>query len=326
MSVDAAPLTEDEFAGLMAPFSIKNSFVVAVSGGVDSLALCFLAHRFATKHHLSMTALTVDHGLRSNSGEEALWVHQMLTAKGINHEIVTWTHESLPVTKIQESARNARYALLGNWCSEQGVDTLLTAHHQGDLVETFFMRLGHRSGLKGLASIRSFRKMPFGELLRPLLSIPKTRLFATLQHADWQWCEDPSNANDRFERVRMRTALESFYAETDFTPNAIAASIQKLQAVDDFLNESVDAFFKTQQINRFELKAFKAQHPLLQRRILTHIITQMSTATYVSPDAVIHQASEQLMLSRFKGVTMAGLHFRRSLGGMVDVLHEKRAG
>jgi tRNA(Ile)-lysidine synthase len=166
--------------------------------------------------------------------------------------------------------------------------------------------------------------MSFGVLLRPLLSISKKRLVATLIHANWQWCNDPSNANVLFERVRVRKSLELFYSETNLTPDAITASIQKLQTIDDFLDESVDLFFKQHTFNHFPLSVFRAQHRVLQRRILVCIIKQLSSASYVPPDNAIHQACEQLMLPDFKGTTLAGLYFRRSRGGIVDVTYERR--
>ncbi|MDP4725093.1 MAG: tRNA lysidine(34) synthetase TilS [Alphaproteobacteria bacterium] len=317
-------ITDIEFEGLMAPFLLKTSFAVAVSGGADSLALALLAKRYADTYGLQMTAITVDHGLRSNSADEAQWVHDLLTTKGVSHETCMWGHDAIPQTKIQERARNARYDLLGRWCQENNVSTLLTAHHQDDQIETFFMRLAHQSGLKGLSSMKAVRTMPFGKLVRPLLSISKTRLIETLEAFECEWCDDPSNANDTFERVRLRKALEGLYKQGLLAPDTIATSIKKLQTIDDFLDESVAMFFSTYALGRFSLKAFQAQHVVLQKRILVHVIRQLSLASYAPPDAAIDQVCQQLMKPGFKGATIAGLYFRRSAGSMVEVKQEVR--
>ncbi len=308
----------------MAPFLLKTPFAVAVSGGADSLALALLTKHYADSNDLQMTTLTVDHGLRSNSTDEAQWVHDLLTEKGIRHETLVWNHDSVPHTKIQERARVARYDLLGQWCLANGVGALLTAHHQDDQIETFFMRLAHRSGLKGLSSMSAVRMMPFGKLVRPLLSVPKERLIATLKAFRCEWCDDPSNTNDAFERVRLRKALSNLYEQELLAPDAVAASIKKLQDVDEFLDESVATFFSAYALDRFSLKAFQAQHVVLQKRILGHVIRQLSLASYMPPDAAIDQVCQQLMQADFKGATVGGLYFRRAAGGMVEVKKEVR--
>ena len=308
----------------MAPFSLDAPFAVAVSGGPDSLALALLAKRYADNHSLQMTALTVDHGLRSNSADEAQWVHDLLMARGISHETLVWNHDIVPQTKIQEQARAARYDLLEQWCQVNAVNTVLTAHHQDDQIETFFMRLAHRSGLKGLSSMRVIRAMPFGRLVRPLLNVPKRCLLATLNAFKCDWCDDPSNSNDAFERVRLRKALTSLYEYEILTPDAVACSIQKLQTIDDFLDESVAAFFATHVLERFPVRAFHAQHAVLQRRIVSYVIKQLSSASYMPPDAAIDQVCHQIMHADFKGATIGGLYFRRAAGGMVEVKLEVR--
>lgn len=307
----------------MAPFLLNSPFAVAVSGGADSLALALLAKRYADNHGLHMTALTVDHGLRSNSAQEAQWVHDVLAANGILHETLVWSHDSALHTKIQEQARNARYGLLGKWCQKNGVGSLLTAHHQDDQIETFFMRLAHRSGLKGLASMRAVRAMPFGTLVRPLLSVSKDRLIATLKAFSCEWCEDPSNENDMFERVRLRKALSTLYKQEVLTSDAVAASIKKLQEVDDFLDECIASFFKEHALNRFPLHAFQLQHSIVQKRLVSHLMKRHMVG-YLPPDVAIDQLCRQLMQPDFKGATLGGLYLRRSAGSMVEVKIEMR--
>lgn len=316
-------LTEIEFEGLMAPFLLKGSFAVAVSGGADSFALALLAKHYADRHGLQMTALTVDHRLRENAASEARWVHDLLTTKNIKHEILVWNHDLIPTSKIQESARAARYALLGKWCQENKVEALLTAHHQDDQIETFFMRLAHRSGLKGLSSIRFVRLMPFGRLIRPLLDVSKARLIDTLRAFDCAWCEDPSNANDKFERVRFRKALSKLYEQEILSSEAVASSIQKLQEVDDFLDQTTNDFLKEYAFSCFPLHAFQMQHSVLQKRIISALLKAHMTH-YMPPDASIDQLRLSLMQSDFKGATLGGLYFRRASGGMVVVRQEAR--
>ena len=318
------PITDHEFGGLMAPFSLGAPFAVAVSGGVDSLALTLLAHRYALRHGIMMTALTVDHQLRVDSTVEANAVHALLVEQGINHTILTWQHDGMPTTKIQEEARYHRYRLLWDWCQTNNVQTLLTAHHQGDLIETFFMRLAHRSGLKGLSSIRGQTQTPRGLLIRPLLSITKTRLIETMKSFGIAWHEDPSNENCKFERIRLRHALTQLEATGVLTADAVAASIQKLQVIDDFLDESVTAFFNVHSFSLFPLIAFQAQHLVLRRRILVRLLKEFSPKSYGAPDDLIDRVAAHMMQPTFKGATLGGLYLKRSMGGMVCVQKENR--
>ncbi|MDP3371612.1 MAG: tRNA lysidine(34) synthetase TilS [Candidatus Paracaedibacteraceae bacterium] len=318
-------ITDIEFEELMAPFFIKDHFAVAVSGGVDSIALGYLANRYAIKNDLQMTALTVDHGLRLESVEEAEWVHSLMAQNNIVHEVLLWKHAGeLPQTKIQESARIARYDLLSTWCKANAVQFLLTAHHLDDQVETFFIRLAHRSGLKGLSSMRQTRETPFGSLLRPLLPISKARLVATLQHYNVEWRDDPSNAKDQFERVRFRKALSQMYDQGLLDPSNITESIRKLQNIDDFFDESVRFFLNTYDLQNFPLKAFQQQHPLLQCRILSFIVKKLSLKRYMPPDATFERARQKMMNSNFKGLTLGGLYFRRAAGSTIQVSYEMR--
>src|SRR5207248_5640066 len=87
---------------------------VAVSGGADSLALAILADRWARERGGAICALTVDHRLRPESGDEIRRLRAWLSARGIRHEVLVWTGEK-PRTGIQEAARLARYRLLGGW-------------------------------------------------------------------------------------------------------------------------------------------------------------------------------------------------------------------
>ena len=308
----------------MAPFFIEKSFCVAVSGGADSMALALLAQRFAVKYNLSMTALTVDHGLRKNSADEALWVNTVLTFYGIKHQTLVWNHDVVPDTKIQEKARIARYDLLVNWCQDNNVDTLLTAHHQGDVIETFFIRLAHQSGLKGLSSIKATLTMPFGVLLRPFLTIPKERLVKTLEQLGCKWIEDPSNDNDAYERIRFRKMLTQLYGQNILSPDALGTSINKLKEIDAYLDAHAMAFFRENTVNCFSLAAFQQQHRVMQQRILAHVIRERGMPGYPPSDLLIARTCDALMKNDFKGVTLSGLYFRRSAGGLVRVSQEKR--
>ena len=134
----AAPIDARDFAALMAACGLQAAdgpVAVAVSGGADSMALTVLAAGWG-----QAVALTVDHGLRPGSADEACQVAGWLQARGIDHHTLTWRGDK-PASGVQAAARQARYGALEGWCRDHGVGTLLLAHHREDQAETFLLRL-----------------------------------------------------------------------------------------------------------------------------------------------------------------------------------------
>jgi tRNA(Ile)-lysidine synthase len=200
------PLSASEFTTLMvpfAPFEARPAVAVAVSGGRDSTALAVLAHEWAGVRQGRVLALIVDHGLRTEAAEEARVTRARLAALGIDAEILPWSG-SKPATRVQQMAREARYRLMFDACRRHGILHLLVAHHADDQAETVAMRALHASGPDGLAGMAALVEHRDARLLRPLLSVPRARLTATLQARGIGWIDDPSNEDRRFERVRVR--------------------------------------------------------------------------------------------------------------------------
>jgi tRNA(Ile)-lysidine synthase len=140
--VNPAPLTFREFAAGLAAiggFEKRPLVAVAVSGGPDSMALVLLADRWARMQGGRAWGLTVDHGLRRDSADEARTVACWLGARAIPHEILPW-EGAKPAGGIQEAAREARYGLLTAWCRSRGCLHLLAAHHREDQIETHLIR------------------------------------------------------------------------------------------------------------------------------------------------------------------------------------------
>lgn len=195
----------------LGPFEARPRLAVGVSGGADSLSLAFLLQEWAKRCDGRVTALTVDHGLRANSGSEARQVASWLEARSLPHRILRWTGPH-PAADLQAAARRARYGLMAAWCRRHGVLHLAVAHHLEDQAETLLLRLSRGSGLDGLAAMpavgmTALEDGPPVRLIRPLLAVPRGRLAAGLLVAGQAWIEDPSNSDIRHARVRIRQAL-----------------------------------------------------------------------------------------------------------------------
>ena len=172
--------------------------------------------------------------------------------------------------------------------------------------------------------MRACTQMSFGALLRPLLTVSKERLMATLKSFGITWHDDPSNHNVKYERVRLRQALTNLNDADLIAMDAVSASIQKLQSIDDFVDECAESFFKTHSASLFSLNAFNAQHVVLKRRILVHMLKRFSSHYYGAPDQLIERTIDSLMKPTFKGTTLGGLYLKRAAGGMIDVRREDR--
>jgi tRNA(Ile)-lysidine synthase len=214
--VDSGPLTARQFAALMAPFAPFERppvVAVAVSGGRDSLCLGILARDWSAERGGAAVALIVDHGLRPASAEEAAVTGAVLGGMGIESEILRWTGPK-PHHGVQQAARAARYGLLFETCRRRDILHLLVAHHADDQAETVAMRMARGSGADGLAGMAGLIEHRDLRLLRPLLAVPRDRLTATLVSRGVKWVDDPSNADQRFERARLRNAGQLPRADT----------------------------------------------------------------------------------------------------------------
>lgn len=178
---------------------------LAVSGGPDSLALLLLA-KAAMPERIEVA--TVDHGLRPESASEAAMVAELCSAYSIPHEILT---VKLARGNLQAKARAARYSAMAKWMKRRDLGALATAHHADDQAETLLMRLNRGSGVSGLAGVRARGFVPGGSkltLLRPLLGWRSAELAQIVEKSGLEPAQDLSNDDLKYDRVRIRRALE----------------------------------------------------------------------------------------------------------------------
>lgn len=180
---------------------------VAVSGGGDSLALMISAAQWARDGGIPLRAVTIDHGLRPESAEEARGVAGIAAARGIAHDIVAWGRWS-GQGNLQDSARRARFALIADWAARNGLSHVAMGHTADDQAETVLMRLARGAGADGLAAIPPRRSVDGVTFLRPLLDISRAELREWLTAQGQDWVDDPSNDDTRFDRIKARRALE----------------------------------------------------------------------------------------------------------------------
>lgn len=194
----------------------------AVSGGADSMAMLLLLHSWCAKNDAQLFCVTVDHRLRENSLEEAQFVASICDQLKVPHKILSWNHDNnFSHSKLENLAREARYALIENFCEEHEIPFICVAHNWNDQLETFEMRLDSGSeffGLAGMSRVRSLspslKFLPHNfhkkYILRPIMQFFKSELKTFLRNFDVSWKEDPMNYDTSFKRVKYRQLIESY--------------------------------------------------------------------------------------------------------------------
>lgn len=202
MTQDLPQLFADQMGRLLGP-DFPEKIALAVSGGGDSMAMLTLAHGWARVYGVALYVVTVDHGLRAESCEEAAQVAEECAALGHPHTTLKWHWDGQG--NLQDAARRARLQLIGDWRGD--ISHVLLAHTQDDQAETLLMRLARGSGVEGLSAMADRRDMGGWHILRPLLTTTRAALRHYIDVLKVPYVDDPSNEDDTYERVRVRKAI-----------------------------------------------------------------------------------------------------------------------
>lgn len=185
---------------LLAP---RESVLVAVSGGPDSVALLHILLELRSSWGWELAVAHVHHGLRGQDAEEELrFVEAMTRSSGLEFLCRRVAPGSLRGTgrSLQEAARVARYELLEQMREEFRATRIALGHQADDQAETVIAALIRGAGLRGLAGMPYAR----GHLVRPLLDVGREELLHYLGQLGIPFRQDPSNQDPRYLRVRIR--------------------------------------------------------------------------------------------------------------------------
>ncbi len=272
------------------------------------MALLHLASRYFTQ----ITALTVDHQLRCESGAEAQQIKQWCDVLGVPHQTLCWQHETIH-SGMPEKARDARYALMQGWCLQHHIHHLFTAHHADDQIETVIFRLLKKSNLEGLAGIlpASFRSAMM--LHRPLLGWFKDELLEWLKKENISYLTDPSNSSLRYSRNALRAQLSTMSKSQKQQVIQLSNSLHNFRKqLKNRLVESLNLCFKIEPSGYGVLKkaAFLTQPPELQWRMVHAICQQISGNHTPVRSEKIHRLTDALKdVSAPKKYTLHGTVF-----------------
>jgi tRNA(Ile)-lysidine synthase len=187
-------------------------WVVALSGGCDSLVLLYLLRRFSPSLGLSLTAAHLDHAMRPDSAADARWVAGVCAAWEV--PLVSRRLDAAPAS--EDAARRARYGFLRETARETGARWIATGHHADDQAETVLFRALRGTGLDGLGGIRA---VTAGGLVRPLLPFWRREIETLARERGLRWRTDPTNLSLEPARNRIRHQLLPL-AEAEIAPAA----------------------------------------------------------------------------------------------------------
>ena len=256
---------------------------VAVSGGGDSVALLAVMVEFARKNAIELHVITIDHGLRAETKEESALVTDLCARWDLPHHVEYWAGWT-GTGNLQASARDARYELMADWAYGNDISHVALGHTADDQAETFLMRLARGAGVDGLSAMAP-RKVRHGVTwVRPFLRIERSALRTYLRAAQLDWCEDPSNENRDFERVRVRdalTVLGSLGVQTQALVDVAQHMSRAREALDwqTFL-AARDAATTVRGVIARDLRKFRMLPEESARRLLVQALTWTSGSMY----------------------------------------------
>ena len=189
------------------PFG-SGDLVAACSGGADSTALTIILNCLAKHCGVRVVVVHLDHCLRTESTEDAEFVRRLCEKLELELVCERLDVAALAVergTGVEETGREARYALLERVRAGCGAHLVCTAHHLNDLAEDVLLRLARGAGWPGLGGLPCFDSGR--RLLRPLLLTPKATLVDFLRDCGMSWRQDASNVLASAARNRMRNTV-----------------------------------------------------------------------------------------------------------------------
>ena len=216
-----------------------TKMAVGVSGGVDSMCLLYWLHEIGA----DIVCLHVNHKLRPEADTETAYVEEVCLQLNIPYHVFYWQGEK-PENGLEAAAREVRYKMMTDFCHENDIQYLLTAHQSDDQIETFLMNLSRGSGLYGLSGMMPETERDGIKILRPLLEVSRAEIKKYCDDNNIKYFVDSMNSDEHYTRVKIRNNRHLLKDELDITDARILLAIQNLgrtrQWVDKYINNRLD--------------------------------------------------------------------------------------
>ena len=241
-------LEVERFCLLQLRLARGSHLLLALSGGADSTALALVLRLLAPRLGLTLHALSVDHGLRAESAQDAEFVVQLCNRLGIDCSVRQADVRGLAASSkigIEDAARKLRYTLLEQERGALGADFIALGHHAADVSEDVLLRLTRGTGwpaLGGMAARDDERR-----LLRPLLATDAQALRQLLGECGINWCEDASNQSRQYKRNRLRLDVLPLLRQENPSLDRTVHDLWQMARLDeDYWNGTLDTALAVQ--------------------------------------------------------------------------------
>ena len=300
-----------EFDRKLSKFKYK-SFVVAISGGPDSLALAALSKYYSLSKKSKFSYVLVNHNIRKGSSKEAIKVKNLLKKNDINLQIIN--NKKKILKNIQGEARKVRYSILERFCKRKKIKIILTAHNLEDQVETFLIRLSRGSGLTGLSSMKPLTILKNNIILyRPFLNIKKKILIRITKKVFGKYFLDPSNKDEKFLRTKMRN-LQKHLLKSGIKYDQIIKSINNLAISRNTLDEYLEKIKKdtVKKLNKrvlINIEKFNQYNLDIKIGIINDSIKKLKNNYYNLRSKKVVNLISNLQSPEFSKATLGGCLF-----------------
>ena len=270
-----------ETYGMLEP---KDSVIIGVSGGPDSVALLHVLFLIASRFSLKLGVGHLNHCLRRNDSDKDAQFVEVLAKK---YDLPCYTHKK-DVLKYQienklsleEAARRVRYTFLNNVADTMQYNKIAVGHHSDDNAELILMNLFRGSGAQGLSGIPPVRDH---KIIRPLIELNRSELIDFLNQNKLEYVSDESNTDTKYLRNRVRHDLIPLI-KTAYNPN-ISETLNRLSSIirseEEWIDDVVHPFYEKTVLGVqknciiLSVSMLNRYHPALQRRIIRTTIEKI---------------------------------------------------
>ena len=207
---------------------------VGVSGGIDSMCLLYWLHEIGA----NVVCLHVNHCLRPQAQTETEYVEDICKKFGIPCHVFYWDAPK-PDKGLEAAAREARYKMMTDFCHENNIEYLLTAHQSDDQIETFLMNLSRGSGLYGLAAMLPESERDGIKILRPLLDVSRNEIKKYCDDNNIKYFVDSMNSDEHYTRVKIRNNRHVLNEKLGISDSRILLAVQNLARTREWMDKYI---------------------------------------------------------------------------------------
>ncbi len=266
---------KDVYDYLRGKVEYRDTVVLGISGGPDSMALLKVVMNLKQELDLIVVVCHINHNIREESKTEEEYLREFCKNEGLIFEAMKI--ESYGDDNFHNEARTIRYNFFDKICKEYNAKYLMTAHHGDDLIETILMRIVRGSTLKGYSG---FSKEVIKEdytILRPLISVTKETLLKYCEENNMKYFIDKSNLKDVYTRNRYRKYVLPFLKKEDaYVHEKFLKFSETLLTYNNYIEKEVkEVINKVFVSGVLHIDKFSVLDELIQTKIIYNILEKI---------------------------------------------------